>query len=80
MINQAMARKLEKGEAIDVSIYRQPDGVYYLPDFIEGKDYCDAQRELWIWSIGRCKTTRTIMAAVDGRFYDRPDFTCLWLR
>jgi hypothetical protein len=40
------------GDAIDVSGYPTYGGAYILPEgvFKEGKDYCDAKRERWIWS------------------------------
>jgi hypothetical protein len=56
--NQAMRRKLNSGDAIDVSGYPTYGGAYILPEgvFKEGKDYCDAKRERWTWSIGRRKS------------------------
>lgn len=81
MRNKAMARKLSKGAAIDVSIFpRDKDGNYILPDYADGADYCDKQKEEWIWSIGKRRSDRTILASTDNRFYSNPDFECLWLR
>jgi hypothetical protein len=31
--------------------------------FKEGKDYCDGERERWIWSIGQRKSDGTIFAS-----------------
>lgn len=54
MKNQAMQRKLIKRKAIDVSTCeRTAAGDYLLAEFVEGKDYCDALAEAWIWSIER---------------------------
>lgn len=81
--NQHMARKLSSGEAKDVSPYRTQVGTYELPDgfYEEDHDYCDAERDAWVWSIGREKTTaRRTFAALDARFYMVDDYDCLWLR
>jgi hypothetical protein len=83
MINKAMKRKLDDGRAKDVAACdRTPDGAYILPPdfFEEGKDYCDAKAESWIWSIGRDGSTGTVFASTDGRFYQAPGYQCLWLR
>ena len=54
MINRAMERKLEAHLAIDVSgCERTATGDYLLREFVDGVDYCDAQSEEWIWSIGK---------------------------
>lgn len=93
-MNFYMSEKLEKGECLDVrkigkeiDIYRETspecvdDGcVFQLDKFVEGKDYCDAAEERWIWSIGQCELTGKILAATDARFYDLEGFQCLWLR
>lgn len=81
--NKAMARKLSQGEAIDISAYRAPTGIYALPEGVvePGMDYCDAKLEAWIWSIGRELTSaRRIFASTDGRFYQNATYQCLWLR
>jgi hypothetical protein len=80
MRNNAMRQKLTAHEAIDVSDFPKKEGVYVLPHFTEGKDYCDAQTEQWIWSIGRNLKDGTILASTDSRFYQNPEFECLWLR
>jgi len=84
VINLAMARKLESGEALDVlaigMLLPDHDGVYKLRTYIDDKDYCDAHLEAWIWSIGRSLLTGEILAATDARYYQNPDFECLWLR
>lgn len=92
MRNLAMARKLEKGEALDVEspALRAPigiveygpayRGVYRLQQFIDDVDYCVGSSEEWIWSIGKRLEDGAIFAATDTRFYQNPAFECLWLR
>jgi hypothetical protein len=89
MRNQAMRRKLEKGEALDVEqmlaldpappgeLYR---GTFRLDRFVDDCDYCVGSTEQWIWSIGRRLSDGAIFAALDSRFYQNPEFHCLWLR
>lgn len=92
MLNQAMARKLATGEALDVE---HPDlrapigiveygpafvGVYRLQRFVDDVDYCVARTEEWIWSIGKRLEDGAIFASTDTRFYQNPAFECLWLR
>jgi hypothetical protein len=81
-MNYAMARKLGTGEAVDVRHLGEEiePGIFRLHHFIEDVDYCNAQREVWTWSIGRRKTDDAILAATDVRFYENPEFECLWLR
>jgi hypothetical protein len=82
MMNRSMQEKLNSGDALDVrKIGRviQP-GLFTLDQFLEGKDYCDAENEAWIWSIGRDKETGDILASTTAEFYQNPDFECLWLR
>ena len=81
MQNKAMARKLRNGQAIDVSgCAKTTEGYYQLDDFFEGKDYCDAKEEAWIWSIGISYETGQVLASTDSVFYQNTDFDCLWLR
>jgi hypothetical protein len=81
MINKAMERKIQAGECLDIASYRVPGtGTYLLPSFEEGKDYADAVREEWIWSIGRERETGHIIASTDTRFYQNPQYECLFLR
>jgi len=78
-----MRDQLERGECVDVSRCRvEQDGSYIIPPDVwqEGIDYCNAQTEEWIWSIGREHATGIIRAAQDSRFYQNPDYDCLWLR
>jgi hypothetical protein len=84
MHNKAMAKKLKKDECLDVRKIGTPvEGdpkVFELREFQEDVDYCDAQTESWIWSIGKRKSDGKIFASLDGRFYLNPQFECLWLR
>lgn len=93
MQNQAMARALKKRECVDVSDCEQTTtGDYILPFFTDGKDYCDAKAETWIWSIGRlnCDLASvmangdrrmllkgTILASPTGKWYQNPVAECL---
>lgn len=81
MKNQAMLRKLEAGQAIDVSrCKRTNEGDYILTHFAEDVDYCNAETEEWIWSIGQDLSTGEILASHSSKFYQNADFNCLWLR
>jgi hypothetical protein len=81
MQNKAMERKLQNGDAVDVSGFaRDKDGNYVLPDYADGIDYADKKREAWIWSIGRRRSDGVILASTDSRFYQNDAFECLWLR
>ena len=77
MKNKAMARKLRKNEAIDVSGFAQTDtGDYILPDFVDNVDYCDKEREVWIGSIGENIKTKEIRASVSTIYYQNSDYKC----
>lgn len=83
--NRRMCERLNAGECKDVTPFGHVVGgvgIYTLPHgfFEEGKDYCDAQTEMWIWSIGRNYADGRIVASTDNRFYQNPDWECLWLR
>ena len=82
MINKAMESKLRRGHALSVlkEGARVDSSSYLLRRFVEGKDYCDPVRELWIWSIGRNVFDGRIMAATDARYYQDPNWECLFLR
>ena len=82
MRNKSMEQKLAQLDALDVreiGIEVEP-GVFELKRFTEDIDYCDAQNEQWIWSIGKRKSDSKIFASVDTRFYGDPGYECLWLR
>ncbi len=84
MPNYSMMEKLKNGEALDVGVIGTPldgfPGVWELQGFTENVDYCDAESELWIYTIGRDKQTGVFYAAADTRFMDNPKFDCVWLR
>lgn len=83
LINLSMARALKSGRCVDLAKYRNADlKTYTIPAdvFREDVDYCDAELEKWIWSVGRNKNTGAVFAATDARFYEKGGFECLWLR
>lgn len=81
MQNKRMAEKLRSNEAIDLSGNPMTkEGCYLLDDFFEEKDYCDAIKEQWIWSIGISYTTGLILASTDSIFYQNEKFQCLFFR
>ena len=81
MQNKRMAAKIRSNEAIDVSRNSvTEEGYYILNDFFEEKDYCDAVKEQWIWSIGISYATGIILASSSANFYQNKEFECLFLR
>lgn len=81
MLNKAMARKLRRGEAVDISnCPTTKEGYYILDDFFEDKDYCDAAKEAWIWSIGVNYATGQVLASTSSNLYQNPEFECIFLR
>ena len=87
MLNKVMERLLQTGEALDVRKVGHPlpnsSGLFVLDEYIDDVDYCDAQNEEWIWSIGRRKSgphAGVIYASTSTQFYQHPEYTCLWLR
>jgi hypothetical protein len=80
MINQAMKRKIDDGEAIDLRHCARQGPYYILKEFVDDVDYCDGQKEQWIWSIGRRKKDGVILASPMADLYQNPEFECLWLR
>jgi len=88
--NLAMKRKLDRGECLDVNVEGIRigtvgpsdliDGTWHLREFQDNVDYCDAEGERWIWSIGKSMETGRIYASLDSRFYQCDGFECLFLR
>lgn len=79
--NRRMNEKVLSGEAIDISgCERNADGDYILKEFIEGKDYCNNFHQVWIWSIGKHYETGQILASHGNKFYQNPEYECLFLR
>jgi hypothetical protein len=87
MRNRAMARKLAQDKCVDVSKRgklvegtEEKPLVFELSDFDDDTDYAHVPTETWMWSVGKNLETGQILAATDGRFYQNPAYTCLWLR
>lgn len=82
MDNKSMERKLQNGEALDVrKVGKQiAPGRFQLRRFVEDVDYCDAEKEEWIWSIGKAKSDGAIIASTCTEYYQNPEYECLWLR
>lgn len=87
MLNLCMREKLERGECVDVSgcervtVPRAGECYVIPPDvYQDGVDYCDADAERWIFSIGRETATGRILASTSAALYGNDAFTCLWLR
>ncbi|MDT4967611.1 MAG: hypothetical protein QOJ64_2348 [Acidobacteriota bacterium] len=83
-IPNAMLRSMLEGECLDVRKIGRPlrgtPGDFILGGFLEGIDYADVDNGEWIWSIGRNKKTGQIRASTSGRYYEHPDYECLWVR
>lgn len=80
-MNMAMADKIQRGEAIDVSSCgRTPEGHYVLEKFVDAVDYCDTATEEWIWTIGQRESDGVILASTSGAFYMVKGYKCLFLR
>jgi hypothetical protein len=83
MLNRAMRDRLERGECVDLSTCaRTAQGDYIVPVDVwqEDMDYCNADTEEWIWSIGRSHADAQIIASHSNYLYLNPDYECLWLR
>ncbi len=94
MLNKAMERKINSGEAIDLKDCKRLDNnieggmiegnrknpLYVLDKFVEDSDYCDSSIENWICSIGERKSDGLILASTTSDLYDNDDFECLFLR
>lgn len=91
MKNLSMLELIKSGECLDVRqigelFEKDQDGlVFLLRNFIPNhgryhQDYADVETESWIGSIGENRKTGSIFAATDSRFYQKPGYTCLFLR
>lgn len=79
--NLAMVRSIAVQEAIDLSSCKVNEhGDRLMSFFVDGKDYCILETEQWIWSIGRHIVSGQIVASTSTKFYDNPNYDCLWLR
>ena len=95
MRNQAMQREIDLGRCIDVSkCARTTTDDYVLESFRDNMYYCDADREVWIWSIGKVTrplpavmadgTRRTLevgtfLASTDARHYSPGNINADWI-
>lgn len=83
MPNYAMQRKLSEKEAIDLSKWLTDAGTYSFPEyvFVEGKDYCDAKREVWIWYVWAPKNgAGNYIASAEFGAKNPDGFHCVWCR
>lgn len=86
MMNLAMKEALEKKEAVDLNKVAVAlsggalDGCWRLERLHGDVDYCDPSTERWVGSIGRHNISGELHAAPDARFYQHPDYECVWLR
>jgi hypothetical protein len=79
--NLWMKKALASGEAVDVrmvGIETEP-GVFRLDGFIDGVKYVDSQNEQSVHSIGKDLESGEILASLDDRFYQNPDYECIYL-
>lgn len=79
-MHNRMLEKIERGEAIDLSRNEREGDDIVLDRVVDGMDYCLFDTEDWIWSIGRRKSDGVILASTSAKFYQNPDYECLWLR
>jgi len=77
-----MNKIMKSEETRDIGHYRQDMGLYRLPAYVFelDVDYCDREREEWIWSIGQNHETGEIWAATDTRYCGNSLFECLYQR
>jgi hypothetical protein len=83
MQNQTMIRKIKSGQCRDIGHFPQRSaGIYVMRAefYRDGLDYCVLKDNAWVYSIGVEKATGEIHAATDGRFYENPEYDCIWLR
>ncbi len=80
MTNLRMQEKLQSNEAIDLSSCKREGKYYIIENFVEGVDYCDWEKQWWIWSIGKRYSDGVILASTRADLYQNPEFECLWLR
>lgn len=82
VINDGMHGAVARGETIDVRREGREisEGIFRLPRFVDGKDYCDLARQRYIWSIGKNVFDGRIEASMDSRYYGDPNWECLFLR
>jgi hypothetical protein len=80
-MNLRAQEKIASGEAMDLSDFPQIDGDYVITNnFVDDIDYYVTAEDDWIRSIGRRKSDGVILASTSAKFYQHPDFDCIWLR
>jgi hypothetical protein len=80
-MNLRAQEKIANGEAMDVSDFPMINGDYVIThNFVDGLDYFVTAEDDWIRSIGRRKADGVILASTSDKFYQHPDFECIWLR
>ena len=79
-MTNAMKRKIDVGDAIDLQKNAREGEYYVLETFVDGIDYCDAGKTAWVWSIGRRLADGIILASLKSDLYQNSAFECLWLR
>lgn len=84
MPNYRMIEKIAARQAVNISKAPVTEEGWYditdLWDLTDGMDFCDLDKELWIWSIGKDTKTDRIYASTGMDFYDAKGYDCLWLR
>lgn len=82
-----MKESLQKCQAIAVDQCGKEvePGVFLLDErmrlhTIDGLDMCVKEREEWIWSVGVSQKDGRLYASTDSRFYQNPDYECVFLR
>jgi hypothetical protein len=79
--NTWMRDSLRAGRVIDVrqvGVEVEP-GVFRLTKFIPDVTYVDPKTERFLLSIGRDRNSGEVLGAFDQRFYQNPDYECLYL-
>lgn len=89
MLNRRMAEKLVSGECLDVAAIgtREESGDWLITGRTaqqisdDALDYCVAETESWIWSIGLFADGK-VRASTTGKYYGGggDNVRCLWLR
>jgi hypothetical protein len=79
--NLWMKNALMVGDAIDVRTtgVEVEDGVFKLNEFVPGIKYVDSENEQFIQSIGKDRSSGEMLASLDTRFYEDPEYECVYL-
>lgn len=80
-MNLRAQEKIASGEAMDLSDFPKADGDYVIThNYVDGMDYFVTAEDDWIRSIGRHRKTGVILASTSNKYYQHPDYECIWLR